>query len=578
MAIEQQMQLFALGGLDDDGMSRDPVSGNTIPAGSMANEVRDDVDAKLSDGEYVVPANVVRFFGVKFFEDLRTQAMQGLGTMEANGRIGGEPMPSAMPMQDQMANSSEELSEQDMAMLQNIMNEGGDVRGYVHGGYHDPVNDPQPIPQSIPSSVYPLTQYATPGASTMNPALNTNVPITPANTPNIPTPPVVDPNAGTGSKLVTMVNPATGEIQVVQFYGDVPVDEAAYNNLISNGFFIQGSPELAQYKQKQAQDNRESDEQMGGDKPKTVEDLLQSTLYGSINLGPSGQILGGVIDNAFPTTSNQDVIDYIIDKGEFPPSGRGLRDTSQPRMGNGEYPFQYHTEGPLTGTIIRDNSSPRNVAKEKVAYLKEAMRLQKQNTNKKGKINYKNYRNSLIKNGQLIKSGLTTKTVSWKDWYKDWDGKTKTKTYEPPTLTVGSAEDLANRRLGVRDPSGTKFTNYEYDAEGNNLTVKGRKDLLDDVETRYKDVLPKGLGSRLTPKEVDDAIKSSAPTTVDSDFSNDNNNNNDNENNTASSSNPNVGNVDTTVDSFENTAGGKYMNKGGLLKKPTKKKTKKTKK
>tara|TARA_R110000772_G_scaffold261698_1_gene380287 strand:- start:30 stop:980 length:951 start_codon:yes stop_codon:yes gene_type:complete len=315
---------------------------------------------------------------------------------------------------------------------------------------------------------------------------------------------------------------------------------------------------------------------MGGDKPKSVEDLLQSTLYGSINLGPSGQILGSVIDKAFPTASNQDVIDYIIDTGEFPPSGRGLRDTSQPRMGNGEYPFQYHTEGPLAGTIIRDNSSPRNVAKEQVAYLKEAMRLQKQNTDKKGKINYKGYRNSLIKNGQLMKSGLTTKAVSYKDWYKDWDGKTKTKTYEPPTLTVGSAEDLANRRLNVRDPSGTKFTNYEYDAEGNNLTVKGRKDLLDDVETRYKDVLPDGLGSRLTPDEVDDAIKSSAPTTVDSDFSNDNNNNNNNnENNTASPSNPNVGNVDKTVDSFENTAGGKFMNKGGLLKKPTKKKTKK---
>ena len=31
----------------------------------------------------------------------------------------------------------------DMAMLQNLMNQGGDVRGYAHGGYHDPVNDPQ---------------------------------------------------------------------------------------------------------------------------------------------------------------------------------------------------------------------------------------------------------------------------------------------------------------------------------------------------------------------------------------------------------------------------------------------------
>ena len=570
MAMEKQMEMFALGGLDDDGLSRDPVSGNEIPPGSMANEVRDDVEARLSDGEYVVPANVVRFFGVKFFEDLRTQAMRGLGAMEANGRIGGEPVPSDMPMQDQMAQTQNPISEDEMQMLQSMMNKGGYIQGYAHGGSHsEPIDFEEEAANRYPAD---LSRFFTPGGTYM-----TSENLTPdPNKPSVPTPVDPGPSPESGISFVTMVNPATGEIQLVQFMGGNPVDANAYNQLLSNGYFIQGSPELSQYKQQQAQDNRESDLQMGGDKPKSVEDLLQSTLYGSINLGPSGQILGSVIDKAFPTASNQDVIDYIIDTGEFPPSGRGLRDTSQPRMGNGEYPFQYHTEGPLAGTIIRDNSSPRNVAKEQVDYLKEAMRLQKQNTDKKGKINYKGYRNSLIKNGQLMKSGLTTKAVSYKDWYKDWDGKTKTKTYEPPTLTVGSAEDLANRRLNVRDPSGTKFTNYEYDAEGNNLTVKGRKDLLDDVETRYKDVLPDGLGSRLTPDEVDDAIKSSAPTTVDSDFSNDNNNNNNNnENNTASPSNPNVGNVDKTVDSFENTAGGKFMNKGGLLKKPTKKKTKK---
>ena len=94
MAIEQQMEMFGagdMGRLDDDGMTKDPVSGNEIPPGSMANEVRDDIEARLSDGEYVVPANVVRFFGVKFFEDLRNKAMKGLADMEANGRIGGEP-------------------------------------------------------------------------------------------------------------------------------------------------------------------------------------------------------------------------------------------------------------------------------------------------------------------------------------------------------------------------------------------------------------------------------------------------------------------------------------------------------
>ena len=280
MAIEQQMQLFALGGLDDDGMSRDPVSGNTIPAGSMANEVRDDVDAKLSDGEYVVPANVVRFFGVKFFEDLRTQAMQGLGTMEANGRIGGEPMPSAMPMQDQMANSSEELSEQDMAMLQNIMNEGGDVRGYAEGGLKNPVTG-EPIPQAIPSSVYPLTQYATPGASTMNPNLNPY--INPLGTGE-----ALETPATVGFRFVTMINPITGDIQVVQFKGDVPVDVNAYNQLLENGFYVQGGPELAQYKQKIEQDNRDSDKPPERD---SAGRLVTRPTPGDATIGELGQLI-----------------------------------------------------------------------------------------------------------------------------------------------------------------------------------------------------------------------------------------------------------------------------------------------
>jgi hypothetical protein len=31
----------------------------------MAEEVRDDIDAKLSEGEFVVPADVVRYIGLE---------------------------------------------------------------------------------------------------------------------------------------------------------------------------------------------------------------------------------------------------------------------------------------------------------------------------------------------------------------------------------------------------------------------------------------------------------------------------------------------------------------------------------
>jgi len=76
----------------DGGGRVDPVSGNEVPLGSTPKEVRDDIPAQLSEGEYVVPADVVRFFGVKLFEELRMQAKMGFQQMEANGRIGGEPV------------------------------------------------------------------------------------------------------------------------------------------------------------------------------------------------------------------------------------------------------------------------------------------------------------------------------------------------------------------------------------------------------------------------------------------------------------------------------------------------------
>lgn len=93
--MEQQMNFAFMnegGVLADDGVERDPVSGNEVPAGSMAEEVRDDVPAMLSEGEYVVPADVVRFHGIQKFEELRDEAKMGLQRMEADGRIGGQPV------------------------------------------------------------------------------------------------------------------------------------------------------------------------------------------------------------------------------------------------------------------------------------------------------------------------------------------------------------------------------------------------------------------------------------------------------------------------------------------------------
>ncbi len=106
---KQMEMLLQEGGIADDGTTVDPVSGNEVPPGSMAEEVRDDVPAQLSEGEYVVPADVTRYYGVKFFEDLRSEAKRGLGQMEANGRIGGEPVSQTMDNQAEGALTPEEL-------------------------------------------------------------------------------------------------------------------------------------------------------------------------------------------------------------------------------------------------------------------------------------------------------------------------------------------------------------------------------------------------------------------------------------------------------------------------------------
>ena len=128
--MDEQMEM-AFG---DEGERVDPVSGNEVPVGSMPEEVRDDIPAQLSEGEYVVPADVVRFFGVKFFEDIRNEAKRGFAEMEANGRIGGEPIGMEMAEDELPFDISELQIVDDESEEQPMMNMGGYMRGYADGG------------------------------------------------------------------------------------------------------------------------------------------------------------------------------------------------------------------------------------------------------------------------------------------------------------------------------------------------------------------------------------------------------------------------------------------------------------
>jgi hypothetical protein len=153
--MEQQMQMAFMdeGGLKDDGMDKDPVSGNDVPSGSLAEEVRDDIPAQLSEGEYVVPADVVRFFGVKFFEDLRMQAKMGLAQMERTGRIGGEPIAVSIETSEEMLDPEDEKKIREM------------VKGFNEGG----ISTDEDFKKDAEAKKFDFAKYSTPGGTLFGP-------------------------------------------------------------------------------------------------------------------------------------------------------------------------------------------------------------------------------------------------------------------------------------------------------------------------------------------------------------------------------------------------------------------------
>jgi hypothetical protein len=71
----------------DEGLMTDPVSGNEIPIGSSAENVRDDIEIMISEGEYVLPADVVKWHGLRHIMDMEAEAKMGLMGMYAQGLI-----------------------------------------------------------------------------------------------------------------------------------------------------------------------------------------------------------------------------------------------------------------------------------------------------------------------------------------------------------------------------------------------------------------------------------------------------------------------------------------------------------
>jgi len=145
VTMKKQMELFEDGGLKDEGGMVDEVSGNDVPSGSTREEVRDDIPAQLSEGEFVFPADVVRFIGLEKLMRLRQQAKQGLKQMEAMGQMGNSDeatMPDDLPFDETDLDIEDDLE----------YNVGGYVQAQ-QGAYIPNVYQPQNAP----------VNFATPG-------------------------------------------------------------------------------------------------------------------------------------------------------------------------------------------------------------------------------------------------------------------------------------------------------------------------------------------------------------------------------------------------------------------------------
>tara|TARA_R110002074_G_scaffold352868_3_gene524333 strand:+ start:1144 stop:3033 length:1890 start_codon:yes stop_codon:yes gene_type:complete len=100
----------------------DPVSGNIAPIGSKPEEVRDDIDIRVSTGEYVINAQTVRYFGEDFFNELQEAASEGFKRIKE-----GEELPFRDDELDTEDDQAEEVEPEGFAY-------GGVVKGYDEGG------------------------------------------------------------------------------------------------------------------------------------------------------------------------------------------------------------------------------------------------------------------------------------------------------------------------------------------------------------------------------------------------------------------------------------------------------------
>ncbi len=188
MALKEQMELFDNGGLMQEGGTVDPMSGNEVPFGSTQEEVRDDIPAQLSEGEFVFPADVVRYIGLEKLMQMRQEAKRGLEMMNRMGQMGNADE-AVIP--DDIPFDMSDLDMEDDGMVE--FSQGGVVNAQMGTFVPPGLYNPQP---EFGIAGYQPSQFQTASIMPMSPTSGQPT------MPNMqPTMPMQPPMQGTGNVL-----------------------------------------------------------------------------------------------------------------------------------------------------------------------------------------------------------------------------------------------------------------------------------------------------------------------------------------------------------------------------------------
>ncbi len=209
---------FDEGGLMQEGGTVDPESGNEVPVGSTQEEVRDDIPAQLSEGEFVFPADVVRYIGLEKLMQMRQEAKRGLEMMDKMGQMGNSDE-AVIP--DDVPFDMSDLDMEDDGVLE--FQTGGFVQqptGFIQQPTFTGIQGYQPSQfATAPTGYIPYTAptIGQPVAQTYTPPQQQAVPMLGQQTPGSFTDfmgGIAEPSPGGYDELKTYVNDAGQEMQI----------------------------------------------------------------------------------------------------------------------------------------------------------------------------------------------------------------------------------------------------------------------------------------------------------------------------------------------------------------------------